>query len=100
MHALRFAEDEGFPASSRFFSGHFPGDPVVPGAVIMGYLAARLGEHGFSLNRIERMKFIRPILPAVPIETLVEERESTARLEIRDRKGVLVRGRLRLAPRR
>lgn len=95
----RFTEDRGFPASSRFLDGHFPGNPIVPGAVILGYLAARLAESGLSILRVNRMKFLRPLLPDTPMEVLLHQRGDAMRVDFRDADGVFATARLVLGSR-
>lgn len=68
MGALTFSNGTGFPRDSRFLDGHFPGSPVVPGAVILAYLSRCLADEGIKMTRIERMKFLRPLLPCQPFE--------------------------------
>lgn len=70
---LRFAQDH--PA----FAGHFPGAPMVPGALL---LAAALGVLGLggSGTRIASAKFLRPVLPGEEVEIA---RPGPGRLELR-----------------
>jgi 3-hydroxymyristoyl/3-hydroxydecanoyl-(acyl carrier protein) dehydratase len=50
----------------RWFSGHFPGQPILPGVVQIGW-AAHFAADVFGLNlpptRLEKIKFKRPIAP-------------------------------------
>lgn len=99
---VRFSDEEGVIRSSRryvgdeeFFTGHFPGDPVVPGVILVesmaqscrAWLNRKLGRKadGFIAS-IERAKFIRPVRPgdvvemeARPLSTLVEEGATSSR---------------------
>jgi 3-hydroxymyristoyl/3-hydroxydecanoyl-(acyl carrier protein) dehydratase len=89
----RFSLDGGFPADSPFLDGHFPGNPIVPGAVILGYLAARLAEVDLAIARVTRMKFLRLLRPDVPMEiTLVVKGRGDrpeVRAEFRDAEGIV-----------
>ncbi|MEE8434524.1 MAG: hypothetical protein V3S64_07030 [bacterium] len=44
---------------------HFPGDPVVPGVVILSEVARIIGEHrpGVWISGIRRVKFTAPLRP-------------------------------------
>jgi 3-hydroxymyristoyl/3-hydroxydecanoyl-(acyl carrier protein) dehydratase len=85
----RFSLAGGFPADSAFLDGHFPGNPIVPGAVILGYLAARLAAVDLVIAKVLRIKFTRPLRPDVPLEITVVSRGDGARAEFRDRDGVV-----------
>lgn len=98
MQTILFEDREGFAASSRCLSGHFPGNPVVPGAMLLAYLADRLAEHALAMTHVQRVKFLRPVLPDTPLETTIRDRDGSARFEIRDPAGVLVSGRCTLGP--
>lgn len=53
-------------ASQAVFKGHFPGNPILPGVLILGLLKSMLAEHFDSplrISQIKRQKFSRPVLP-------------------------------------
>ncbi|MCE9610694.1 MAG: beta-hydroxyacyl-ACP dehydratase [Chthoniobacter sp.] len=58
-----------FHATEPFFSGHFPGDPLVPGVILTEALAQTAGlaagqpVSGFRLSAIRGMKFLRAVRP-------------------------------------
>ena len=87
--AYRFTLPGGFPENSRFLDGHFPGNPIVPGAVILGYLAARLATVDLTIAKVSRMKFTRPLRPDVPVEITVAYSGHRVRAEFRDEEGVV-----------
>lgn len=97
-----FRNATGFPAGSRCLDGHFPGNPIVPGAVILAYLAAQLDATGRALARVERMKFQRTLLPGVPFEVRLSPGASggpaAGRAEFRDAEGVFATARVILRP--
>jgi 3-hydroxymyristoyl/3-hydroxydecanoyl-(acyl carrier protein) dehydratase len=89
-----FGNATGFPVESRFLDGHFAGNPIVPGAVILAYLAARLDATGRALARVERMKFQRALLPGVPFEVRLTATAGAGRAEFRDDAGVFATARV------
>jgi hypothetical protein len=84
-----FSLPGGFPEDSRFLDGHFPGNPIVPGAVILGCLAARLEAVDLVIAEVTRMKFIRLLRPDVPVEISVASRGRGVQAEFRDGEGLL-----------
>ena len=52
-----------------FLSGHFPGQPVVPGVVLLDRVAAAVERwQGRSLARLTQVKFLQPLLPGQDAE--------------------------------
>ena len=43
--------------------GHFPGNPIVPGVVLLDHVAAALEKGGARLARIGVVKFLTPLKP-------------------------------------
>ena len=61
-----------FAAEDPMFSGHFPGNPIVPGVILAEALAQIAGiagssENGFLLSAIRAMKFPSPAKPGEKI---------------------------------
>ena len=99
---VRFSDEEGIIESSRlyvgdeaFFAGHFPGEPIVPGVILVesmaqscrAWLNKKLGwkAKGFMVS-IERAKFLRPVRPgdrvlisAKPIDPISDDGASSSR---------------------
>jgi 3-hydroxymyristoyl/3-hydroxydecanoyl-(acyl carrier protein) dehydratase len=87
MAVIGFENETGFAAESRFLDGHFPGNPVVPGAVIVAYLSRCLAGADLRITRIERMKFLRPLLPSQPFKVEVERNEAAGKVRFTDGQG-------------
>lgn len=68
-----------FPASHPAFPGHFPGTPVVPGALLLAAALAALGLGGAG-TRIAASKFLHPVGPDEDVEV---RRIGATRLELR-----------------
>ncbi|MEO1491762.1 MAG: hypothetical protein AAFV19_06375 [Pseudomonadota bacterium] len=99
MTALSFANETGFPAQSRFLDGHFPGNPVVPGAVILAYLTRCLAAKEIQITRIERMKFQRPLLPDQPFSIDIARNGANAKVQFQDGQGAFAVARVVLSDR-
>jgi 3-hydroxymyristoyl/3-hydroxydecanoyl-(acyl carrier protein) dehydratase len=68
-----------FPATHPVFPGHFPGAPIVPGALLLAAAIDALGAGGPGL-RIASAKFLRPVAPDEPVDV---QRAGAGRLEFR-----------------
>ena len=48
------------PADAPFFDGHFPGQPVVPGIILLDWVASVLGK---PIDTLDDVRFIIPVIP-------------------------------------
>ncbi|MDE2234177.1 MAG: thioester dehydrase [Gammaproteobacteria bacterium] len=76
-------------ADHTCFAGHFPEHPILPGVVQVGWAVNCAEElHGFAagLEKLERVKFMRPILPGmhVTLRLSVDAESKKVRYEYRD----------------
>jgi 3-hydroxymyristoyl/3-hydroxydecanoyl-(acyl carrier protein) dehydratase len=72
-----------FPATHPAFAGHFPGAPVVPGALLLAAALDALGAAGSGLE-IAQAKFLQPVGPDTAVEASCDATAAGAlRLELR-----------------
>jgi prepilin-type processing-associated H-X9-DG protein len=92
LHVQRgnLSAELSFPEGSPVFSGHFPGHPVVPGAVWIAaarVLSEELAGRSQKIRRIEWAKFKSPVLPGEHVRLDVEFPGRDARLARLARNG-------------
>lgn len=97
--AIEFATELCVPATHPCLSGHFPEHPVLPAVLLLDLageaLRARLGP--LHLNRIDQMKFLRPIAPGehFTLHFAAEPASGRARLRIAVGETLAAQGELR-----
>ncbi len=84
------------------YEGHFPGNPILPGVVILAEALASIAQStGVPVEQWEvaSTKFLEPVTPGTPL-TLTHERmdHGGIRFEVRSDAGVVASG--ALSPRR
>ena len=80
------------PASVPWFEGHFPGAPVLPGVVLIGWAVHHAHAfHGLgpAITTLEQVKFKRPVLPGVRLTLVLKPNVAAGKLryEYRDATG-------------
>jgi len=86
-----------FPATHPAFAGHFPGAPMVPGALLLAEALAGLGVAVAGLE-IASAKFLRPVGPDSIVEARCDEAGAGAlRLELRSEGRLVATALLRQA---
>ncbi|MBS0571030.1 MAG: hydroxymyristoyl-ACP dehydratase [Proteobacteria bacterium] len=79
--------------------GHFPGDPIVPGVVLLERVAAAVErDFGTPVAGLALVKFLRPLRPDQVAELHVERTGMSAKFSIRHGPDVIASGTLELAP--
>lgn len=72
------------PADHHCLPGHFPGQPVVPGVVVLDEVLAlaRAAYGERPLARLPQLKFAAPLLPDQRAEVSFEPREARLRFRV------------------
>jgi 3-hydroxymyristoyl/3-hydroxydecanoyl-(acyl carrier protein) dehydratase len=89
---------DGIDPNSDFLDGHFPGNPIVPGAVLLGLAEQGLRDIGYEIKCVQRMKFLRQLIPDQPFEITVEIGSSLAKLTWSSGTETLANARVELRP--
>jgi len=71
--------------------GHFPGDPIVPGVVLLDRVAAAIERDGGVLRRIHSVKFLAPLRPGEQAALTLQRDGARVRFRI-ERDGVAILG--------
>jgi len=89
-------------ASHPALPGHFPGNPVVPGVVLLDRVVAAV-ERAWPVRvaGFGQVKFLRPLLPDRDVELELQrtpDRSASVRFRIDDGSETLASGSVELAP--
>jgi 3-hydroxymyristoyl/3-hydroxydecanoyl-(acyl carrier protein) dehydratase len=95
---VTFSFPEGILPNARFLDGHFDDDPLVPGAILVGYAVARLHDHGYEVDRFLRVKFFGKLRPEIPFEIACQLGENVSKLIWRAGDDVFAEARVQLSP--
>ncbi len=69
------------PPESAWFSGHFPGNPILPGIAQLGMVFDAINQpdnQGFEIKEIRRVRFKQIIRPGDPLRLTIKPRENEA----------------------
>ena len=79
--------------------GHFPGSPIVPGAVLLERVAAAARRaFGADVTGLPQVKFLRPLRPHEHAELRIERSGAHAKFSIHRGPELVAAGTLELAP--
>ena len=86
-----------FAADHPVFAGHFPGQPIVPGVLLLDWAQAAIeAQLGQRFQALAEAKFHSPATPADALELDFEVGASAVRFEIRSAARRLASGRFPL----
>lgn len=94
-----FCEHFHIAALHRALPGHFPGNPVVPGVVLLERVCAVVErESGMRVIGLPQVKFLHPLRPGETVELRIERSASSAKFSIRHVRELVATGTMELAP--
>ncbi|MGH8228935.1 MAG: hypothetical protein ACREU3_13725 [Steroidobacteraceae bacterium] len=96
---IRRAVSISIPAEHPALPGHFPGEPIVPGVVILGELldAAESELGPFAVAGLAEAKFLAPLLPGELARGLIEADGARLRFEVTRGDRAIAKGTFNLA---
>lgn len=86
--------DEALPV----FEGHFPGNPLLPGVMLLDHLlsAMRAADPSLDVAEIADARFLKPLRPGQRFTLSWEQREQDLRFRCESEGFEIARGRVRL----
>ena len=85
-------------ASHPALPGHFPGNPVVPGVVLLDHLIVAIARvWGLHVIGLPQVKFLRPLRPEQQAQTQLEREAGRVRFKITAGENVIASGMLEVA---
>lgn len=86
----------GIAADAPCLDGHFPGRPIVPGAILLAHAADALAQRGMTIAAVRRMKFRAPLLPERDFALAVAPKGADAVLRWTEGEAVLAEAQVSL----
>lgn len=98
---MRHPQTFRLAAGDEVFAGHFPGNPIAPGALVLDLAIRAVEQRGYSVRGVDRVKFLQVLRPEVDCSVELSERSATS-LEItcRGQDGIILAAILSIADRR
>lgn len=81
------------PKNHDVFSGHFPDDPLLPGALLIEWIAQSIeASSTFSITEIKKVKFIKPVRPNEKLILTLNQKQDHLIVEASSEKGTHIKG--------
>jgi len=93
----------GIPADHPMLNGHFPGNPIVPGAWLLAWVVTHANQwldaqhDARRVGGVARAKFLRPMHPNQPYSCCWTLNPDSLRFEIETQAGSIATGTLLLS---
>lgn len=99
MNATTHSETFHIAAEHPALPGHFPGNPLVPGVILLDRVTAAI-EHAWDLRAsgFPQVKFLRPVGPGQVMELIIERNAAGARFRIIAGADIVASGVIEAAP--
>lgn len=72
--------------------GHFPGNPIVPGVVILDHVISAATSAGYTVTAISSVKFSAPLLPEQPFVIAFQPKGKRLQFEVHRGDELLAQG--------
>ncbi len=92
---IRASDEVG--AAHPALAGHFPGRPIVPGALLLARVAAAAERSFGAVRGVPAAKFLAPLRPGERFEVELEATAATVRFRVVRGTTVIASGTLQLA---
>jgi 3-hydroxymyristoyl/3-hydroxydecanoyl-(acyl carrier protein) dehydratase len=89
---------EAFSREHPCLPGHFPGNPIIPGTLILDRVIETLQQSldGQEVREVVSVKFLRPLLPEQTFSIAYQDKGKEIRFDCRIEEQTLCSGRLKL----
>jgi 3-hydroxyacyl-[acyl-carrier-protein] dehydratase len=99
MGTMTFRETLRIAREHPALPGHFPGQPVVPGVMLLDWVAAALGRwRGRRVGGLAQVKFLRPLLPEQDAALLLTDTGKSIQFSISHGAATIACGSLEAVP--
>ncbi|HEY2395028.1 MAG TPA: hydroxymyristoyl-ACP dehydratase [Rudaea sp.] len=99
MSTTTFHETRRIAREHPALPGHFPGQPVVPGVMLLDWVAAALGRwRGQRIAGLAQVKFLRPLLPGQDAALVLTDTGKSINFSISHEAATIASGGLEAVP--